>query len=261
MQCWKCGTEVPTSARFCLECGVALGVGATDNPRGVDNRGGVMKARGDIVGGPKIVDQSVHYHGAASGSRVVECPLCHVRSELKDTFRCPECGKDNLCKRHFDEAERVCEECASARASRRREATDQIRREALQRSAERERAESLRRAEAVMRVEERRKQHAHRRPVLIGLWVLLVLGSAVAAPFTRWSRSFAYFAVSGLVAGILLTAGIARGLERDEEVADSATHTFACAVLAIAVSAFLAWLLSLGAAYVHARLFGFGLPR
>ena len=86
----------------------------------VDNREGVMKAEGDIVGGQKIVshDQHVHYHGPPGPMDVLAtCPLCGRRNKLENTFRCLKCLQDNLCLSHFVERFRGCEKCAAEQPS------------------------------------------------------------------------------------------------------------------------------------------------
>ena len=44
------------------------------------------------------------------GSFVV-CPICGRKNRPVDTFRCRECGQDNLCLRHQDEATFLCLDC------------------------------------------------------------------------------------------------------------------------------------------------------
>ena len=44
----------------------------------------------------------------------MECPICGG-SDKENNFKCPECGRDNLCGIHYDVNELVCEECAAKR--------------------------------------------------------------------------------------------------------------------------------------------------
>ena len=41
----------------------------------------------------------------------VVCPICGKKNRMEDTFRCRECGRDNLCLRHQDEATFLCPDC------------------------------------------------------------------------------------------------------------------------------------------------------
>jgi len=55
-------------------------------------------------------------------SSLVVCPICGKKNEQKDTFKCRECGRDNLCLRHQDEATFLCNECVAAQRKAREEA-------------------------------------------------------------------------------------------------------------------------------------------
>ena len=48
----------------------------------------------------------------------VTCPMCERKNSPENTFRCCECGRDNLCLRHQDEATFLCVGCASKRKAR-----------------------------------------------------------------------------------------------------------------------------------------------
>ncbi len=60
---------------------------------------------------------------------LVICPICGKKNEPKETFRCRECGRDNLCLRHQDEATYLCTDCA-ARKAREEEARQEAARKA-----------------------------------------------------------------------------------------------------------------------------------
>ena len=45
----------------------------------------------------------------------VVCPMCGKKNPPADTFRCRECGSDNLCLRHQDEKTFLCFNCADAK--------------------------------------------------------------------------------------------------------------------------------------------------
>ncbi len=48
---------------------------------------------------------------AASTSPFVVCPLCGKKNRPEDTFRCRECGRDDLCLDHRDKATFLCPDC------------------------------------------------------------------------------------------------------------------------------------------------------
>ncbi len=55
----------------------------------------------------------------------VFCPLCGKKNHPENTFRCRECGRDNLCLRHQDEVSFLCADCAAkARESEAKAAED-----------------------------------------------------------------------------------------------------------------------------------------
>ena len=84
--------------------------------------------------------------GLVAASALVICPVCGKKNDPKETFRCRECGRDNLCLRHQDEKTFLCADCIAARraeanrkAEAKRIATEKAKRE----------AEAKRKAEAV----------------------------------------------------------------------------------------------------------------
>ena len=42
----------------------------------------------------------------------VVCPICGKKNKVEDTFKCRQCGSDNLCLRHQDEKTFLCFSCA-----------------------------------------------------------------------------------------------------------------------------------------------------
>jgi len=48
----------------------------------------------------------------ASRPVTVTCPLCGSRNEEDATFRCRICGRDYLCKNHYDQSANCCSDCA-----------------------------------------------------------------------------------------------------------------------------------------------------
>jgi hypothetical protein len=45
-------------------------------------------------------------------STYVTCPICGKKNKPEDTFKCSQCGSDNLCLRHQDEKTFLCFNCA-----------------------------------------------------------------------------------------------------------------------------------------------------
>ena len=73
------------------------------------------------------------FDGAAGGKRpaspspvlsvpLVVCPLCGKKNDPKDTFKCRECGRDNLCLRHQDETTFLCAICTAEKRKAREQA-------------------------------------------------------------------------------------------------------------------------------------------
>ena len=70
----------------------------------------------------------------SSHETLVLCPVCGFRNREEQTFRCRVCGRDYLCKAHFNKQERCCEDCAAAKR-REREAAERRAREEEERTA------------------------------------------------------------------------------------------------------------------------------
>ena len=64
---------------------------------------------------------SPSYHQPAAAPTLVSCPVCGKKNRPEDTFKCRECGRDNLCHRHYDEVENCCADCALKRKAAREE--------------------------------------------------------------------------------------------------------------------------------------------
>ena len=75
---------------------------------------------------------------------LLACPLCGRRNEMKDTFRCRRCDRDNLCLEHFVKEARMCDDCAAKDAA---SLAETRRRQDEAERARREEAERLRRQE------------------------------------------------------------------------------------------------------------------
>ena len=83
------------------------------------------------------------YHQPGVAPSLVICPLCGKKNHPEDTFRCRECGMDNLCLRHQDESTFLCAECTAAQRKVREEAErkaheSEVREEALRNGSCRE---------------------------------------------------------------------------------------------------------------------------
>ena len=50
-----------------------------------------------------------------AASALVICPVCGKKNHPEDTFKCRECGRDNLCLKHQDEKTFLCADCIVAR--------------------------------------------------------------------------------------------------------------------------------------------------
>ena len=53
----------------------------------------------------------------ATYSKTVTCPVCGFQNEEPATFRCRVCGRDHLCKRHYEKTANCCSECAEKASS------------------------------------------------------------------------------------------------------------------------------------------------
>jgi len=69
------------------------------------------------------------YHQSVAPTFVI-CPVCGKKNHPEDTFRCRECGRDNLCLRHQDKAMYLCAECTAAQRKVREEAERKAKAEA-----------------------------------------------------------------------------------------------------------------------------------
>ncbi len=92
---------------------------------------------------------------ATPAAALVKCPVCGRWNEKINTFTCRECGRDNICLRHQDEATYLCADCvAKARVEAQLKAAEE--------RARRDREEAERKAEeskrkAAREVEERNR--------------------------------------------------------------------------------------------------------
>ena len=87
------------------------------------------------------VSKSKPLFAAVSAPALVVCPVCGRKNEQKDTFRCRECGRDNLCLRHQDAESFLCYEC-EAEWKQKAEAAERARKAHERAEAERKAAEA-----------------------------------------------------------------------------------------------------------------------
>ena len=55
---------------------------------------------------------------AAAIPTYVVCPICGKKNKIEDTFKCRQCGRDDLCLRHQDEKMFLCTECIASHDER-----------------------------------------------------------------------------------------------------------------------------------------------
>ena len=60
-----------------------------------------------VTGEAKVASQP------AASPICVSCPKCGQYNAITDTFKCRVCGTDHLCRSHYDEKSRCCNDCAT----------------------------------------------------------------------------------------------------------------------------------------------------
>ena len=99
-----CPTHGPKTGIYCDECGARL---LPDPPAG-----DTISLRSPEAHASAQVNQHFHLSDAARPT-LVKCPKCGRYNPKENTFDCMgECGRQNLCLRHFDEEYEVCVDCA-----------------------------------------------------------------------------------------------------------------------------------------------------
>ena len=91
------------------------GISAKQTPES-DGRGG----RQVLMGGfqrPAPRMQPAEQAFAYEAFSYVVCPLCGKHNDVKDTFRCPACGKDHLCLSHQSKDSYCCPSCAEKKSA------------------------------------------------------------------------------------------------------------------------------------------------
>ncbi len=111
-------------------------------------------------------------HGTAAPAYVV-CPVCGKKNRAEDTFKCRECGRDNLCLEHRDKGTFLCKDCAAKEAERK--AKERAAKEAAERAEE----EAVRKS-ALFRLASGRAETSEKRRRL--RWVAVIASLIVAMP-------------------------------------------------------------------------------
>lgn len=85
--CGECGASLPEKARFCLECGAAVG-----NAASATASGGQSVSVGRDVGGDALTaGRDVHIHGQGDGRQLRTCRAC-TGTGFGPPVACPDCG-------------------------------------------------------------------------------------------------------------------------------------------------------------------------
>ena len=69
---------------------------------------------------PSAPQPPLSYHQHTAAPALVVCPVCGKKNRPEDTFKCRECGRDNLCLRHQDDKTFLCINCADAQRKARK---------------------------------------------------------------------------------------------------------------------------------------------
>jgi len=69
-----------------------------------------------LLDGATSVSVSHYTPTPPSVSSLVVCPVCGKTNEQKDTFKCRECGRNNLCLRHQNDETFLCVACSANNA-------------------------------------------------------------------------------------------------------------------------------------------------
>jgi len=86
-----------------------------------------------------------------SEASVHKCPICGLRNREEETFECRVCGRDYLCRDHFNKELLCCKECG-----------EKQRKEAEQEAEAKRKAEEKRKAEAKRKKEREQREKAKR---------------------------------------------------------------------------------------------------
>ena len=117
--------ETVRAKMYCIA--QAEGITARQTPES-DGRGAVQV----LISGRKVPPDFV---SSTNAPTLVVCPICGKKNDPKDTFKCRECGRDNLCLRHQDKATYLCAECTAAQRKAREEAEQKAEAERKNREA------------------------------------------------------------------------------------------------------------------------------
>ncbi len=198
-------SATPTLHDAAFASTVVSGVGPKGTklfPRSESIPGGSTEIQEPLPGVGRDPGPSPETPSGTSFPGLVVCPLCGMKNDPRETFRCRECGTDDLCLEHQDPLEAICTLCIREQAEIDREET-QNREEAegYERVSQKEgdepsitrRKEATQcRIEKLQREEEEKKQRGEKRsqeksPVRLApshspkaglIWTLIILAMA-----------------------------------------------------------------------------------
>ncbi len=110
----RCGDDFAEAIRNRMET-LARRAGVTSRQRPVAEINGPAFSlfdEGFFTSAPAIVAQKPSPATFIVQALVI-CPICGKKNRPEDTFKCRECGRDNLCLRHQDEETFLCNDCAA----------------------------------------------------------------------------------------------------------------------------------------------------
>ncbi len=136
---------------------IARGAGMTANQTPESDGRGALQV---LVSGRKATVEQVtpqpppQHHQPAAAPTLVVCPVCGKKNDPRETFKCRECGRDNLCLRHQDETTFLCTKCAAAQRKAHEEAERKAEAERRAREEAERKADAERKARQVAEREE-----------------------------------------------------------------------------------------------------------
>ncbi len=135
----KCGDAFAESVRVHMnERAKEVGAGFGQCPS-IQLDGPAFSLFGDAFVTNPLPDGGATHSGGRYGTAAsvyVVCPICGKKNRAEDTFRCRECGRDDLCLDHRDSATYLCLDCVGE--IKRREEAERKAREEAERKARKE---------------------------------------------------------------------------------------------------------------------------
>lgn len=102
MNCAKCNQPLASDARFCPNCGAKV----LQTANGI-RIGGVAV---DASGGTSVINIGAASAATSGG----HCPICGAYNKPEQTFRCANCERELICRKHQDSVTFWCSDCAGA---------------------------------------------------------------------------------------------------------------------------------------------------